>query len=206
MAGRSRITRDAILVAAKRIVGEQGAAALTFQALASALGVSKQAIIYWYASKWQLVLDLCLAGLRAEAGVAIAAVAESRTARDAIERFVRAVIGHHLEDLAGFRMLYLSPQFDRRGNLPESAEAFLRPIHEATSPMYSALEVRIAEDPGFRPGENPRRLAVAAHTAALGLLTMLALADSLDDPLAHQPMALIDSLVALLTGPAEPAQ
>lgn len=200
MAGRSRITREAILASAKRIVAGQGAAALTFQALASALGVSKQAIIYWFGNKWELALELSLAGLKSEAETTTAAIAPAETAPEAIERFVRALVGHHLEDLAGFRMLYLAPQFDRRANLPESAEPFLRPIHETTSPMYAALEAKIAADPGFRPGENPRRLAVAVHTAGIGLLTMLALADSIDDPLAHGAEALTDSLVALLTG------
>src|SRR5690606_10521828 len=144
MAGRSRITREAILASAKRIVAEEGAAALTFQALASALGVSKQAIIYWYANKWELALELSLAGLRTEAEVTTAAIAPALSASDAIGRFVRALVAHHLADLAGFRMLYLSPQFDRRGSLPENAEAFLRPIHETTATMYAALEAKIA--------------------------------------------------------------
>lgn len=202
MAGRSRITREAILATAKRIVAEQGAAALTFQALASALGVSKQAIIYWFSSKWELTLELCLAGLKTEAETTVAAIVQARSAPDAIARFVRALVALHREDLAGFRMLYLAPQFDRRGSLPESADAFLRPIHETTATMYAALEEKIASDPDFRPGENPRRLAAAAHTAGIGLLTMLALADSLDDPLAHEPGALVDALVSLLTGEA----
>ena len=206
MAGRSRITREAILEHARRIVADEGAAALTFQALASSLGVSKQAIIYWFSNKWELALELSLSGLRAEAETTIAAVAKARTAPEAIERFTRALIGHHLADLGGFRMLYLSPQFDRRANLPESAEAFLQPIHETTAPMYAALEAKIAADPAFRPGENPRRLAVAVHTAGIGLLTMLALADSIGDPLAHGAGALTDSLAALLTGQRGPAQ
>jgi AcrR family transcriptional regulator len=206
MAGRSRITREAILAAAKGIVAEQGAAALTFQALASALGVSKQAIIYWFANKWELALELSVAGLKSEAEATTSAIAQARTGPEAIERFVRALVGHHLEDLAGFRMLYLAPQFERRANLPEGAEAFLRPIHETTSAMYAALEARISADPGFRPAESPRQLAVAVHAAGIGLLTMIALGDSVNDPLAHSPSALIDSLVGLLTGPTSAAQ
>lgn len=52
-----RVTREAIVEEARRLVAEQGTAALTFQALASTLGVSKQAIIYWYPSKRELVRD-----------------------------------------------------------------------------------------------------------------------------------------------------
>jgi AcrR family transcriptional regulator len=200
MAGRRRISREAIIEQAQRIVGEQGTAALTFQALAAALGVSKQAIIYWYPSKWELVRDVSLPALKTEATVTVAAVQDAESAPEAIERFVRALIAHHLADLGKFRMLYLAPQFDNRATLPSDAQAILRPIHETTSSMYAALASKIAGDPHFLASEHPRRLAVAAHTAGIGLLTMLALAESVEDPLAHETGALVDSLVALLTG------
>jgi AcrR family transcriptional regulator len=206
MAGRSRVTREAIVECGARIVARDGPGALTFQALATALGVSKQAIIYWYPSKWELVLDLALSGLRGEAEAVIAAIAGAGSAPTAIGRFVRALATYHLADLGRFRALYLSPQFSRRADLPENADAFLTPIHATTAPMYAALASAIAADATFRPREDPRRLAVAAHAAGIGLLTMLALAESVEDPLAHGTDALVDALVALLTGPAGPAQ
>ena len=165
MAGRGRVTREAIVEHARRIVAEEGPGAVTFHAMA-----------------------------------------EARSAPEAIERFVRALVAHHLQDLGRFRVLYLSPQFDRRRALPANARDILAPVHVATSAMYAALEAMIAADPEFRPGESPRRLAVAAHMAGIGLLTMLALADSMDDPMAHQTGHLIDSLVALLTGPSRNAR
>jgi AcrR family transcriptional regulator len=204
MAGRGHISREVIVDHAQRLAAEGGMAALTFQALAAELGVSKQAIIYWYPSKWELLRDVALRGLRAEADSTAAAVRDARSAPEAIERFLRSLIGFHLADLGRFRMLYLATQFDRRAAPPSLVDDVLDPIHRTTSAMYAALEARIAADPQFVGGENPRRLAVAAHMAGVGLVTMLALADSVQDPMAHETGALVDSLVALLTRDGNP--
>lgn len=204
MASR-RITKDVIVEHARRLVTEHGTGALTFQALAAVLGVSKQAIIYWYPSKWELVRDASLPPLRAEADAVVAAVAPARTGSDAIARGVGALVAHHLADLRTFRMLYLAPQFDERASLADPEE-ILAPVHEITSSMYAALEAKLTADPTFCGGESPRRLAVAAHAAGIGLLTMLALADAVGDPLVHRTEALVDALVALLTRPVNAAQ
>ena len=58
LAGRSRVTREAILDRAARIISETGAASLTFQTLGETLGVTKQAIIYWFPSKSDLAREL----------------------------------------------------------------------------------------------------------------------------------------------------
>lgn len=205
MAGRRRVTREAIVENARRIVADRGAGALTFQALAGALGVSKQAIIYWYPSKWELIRDSSLPALKAEADAVIDAIASAHTAPEAIERCIRALVAHHLADLGSFRMLYLAPQFDERASLADP-QKILDPIHQTTSAMYAALEARLAADPAFCHGESPRRLAVAVHMAGIGLLTMVALADSMDDALAHRTDSLVDALVALLTGARAAAQ
>lgn len=199
MAGRGHISREVIIEQAQRLAAEGGTAALTFQALAARLGVSKQAIIYWYPSKWELLQDVALRGLRAEADATIAAASGARSAPEAIEGFVRALVGFHLSDLGRFRMLYLATQFDKPAAHTGNPEAVLNQIHHTTSAMYAALASKIECDRDFAGGENARRLAVAVHMAGIGLVTMLALADSVDDPMAHQTGPLVDSLVALLT-------
>jgi AcrR family transcriptional regulator len=199
MAGRGRISQDAIVEQARRIVAEQGYGALTFQAVAEALGVSKQAIIYWFPTKWELALAYALLVLEGEAKATIAATKDAASAASAIEAFVRGLVGHYLKNLGDFRMLYLAPQFDRSITPTVSSADVLRPIHEKTSAIYAALEAKIALDPEFRPGESPRRLAVAAHMAGIGLITMLAMADAVNDPFKHSAEDLLDALVALLT-------
>lgn len=198
MAGRSRVTRESIVEHARRIVAERGTAALTFQALAGALGVTKQAIIYWYPNKWELIRDFSLPELRAEADVLIAALAPTMSGAAAMESFLRALVAHHLADLGRFRMLYLAPQFDERAAGPGVGE-LLAPIHAATSSMYGALAEKLGADKGFTGDNDARRLAVAAHMAGIGFITMVALADSMDDPMAHRIDAMLDALVALLT-------
>lgn len=202
MAAQSGVTKEMIIDEASRIVAREGPEGLTFQALADALAVSKQAILYWYPSKWELVQDFGLAALRAEAAATIAAIADASTASEAIERFLKAQIAHHLADLGRFRVIYLGMQFERWRSLPQGARKLIEPIHQVTSTMFAALEKAIAADPHFCGGESPRRLAVSVHMAGVGILTMLSLADSLDDPLAHETGALIKSMVTLLTGRA----
>ncbi|MBZ0161418.1 MAG: TetR/AcrR family transcriptional regulator [Notoacmeibacter sp.] len=203
MAPRGSVTKEIIIAEAQRIVARDGTEGLTFQALADALHVSKQAILYWYPDKWALVQGFVLTALKMEAEVTIAAIKGSRSAPQAIERFLRALIAHHLADLGRFRVLYLGPQFERRRAIPDNMMDMLEPIHAATSVMYGALETVIAADVGFLGSENPRRLAVAVHMAGIGALTMLSLAEALGDPLEHETQALITSLVALLTIRAE---
>jgi AcrR family transcriptional regulator len=202
MAGRSRISREAIVERAQQIVAAEGYSGLTFQALAEVLGVSKQAIIYWFPSKWDLALAYALRVLDAEAKATITATGQAGSAASAIDAFVRALVGHYLQNLGDFRVLYLAPQFDRSIGPAVQSEDALAPIHQKSSSIYAALEAKIALDPEFRPGESPRRLAVAAHMAGIGLLTMLAAADAMDDPMKHSSADLLDTLVSLLTQPA----
>ena len=72
------------------MVERAGLNGVTFQALADALGVSKQAILYWYPSKWELIADCGVPIIRQEADALIGALAGSRDGSDAIERFIRA--------------------------------------------------------------------------------------------------------------------
>ena len=66
-ARRNRVTREAILETAARLISETGAASLTFQTLGDTLGVSKQAIIYWFPSKADLTRALVIPALELEA-------------------------------------------------------------------------------------------------------------------------------------------
>lgn len=200
MATRRRVTREIIVAEARRLVAEQGTSALTFQAIASILGVSKQAIIYWYPSKRELARDFCLPLLKEERDVVMAAIAGTRSAKEAIEAFVRSLVDYHLSDLGRFRMLYLWIQFEPGFSLRPGDEHLLDPIHETTSSAYDLLEAKIAADTSFLGDGNARRLAVAVDMAALGLITMVAMAEAMNDPWRHSTASMVDALVDLLTG------
>lgn len=200
MAPRRRVTKEMIVAEARRLVAEHGTSALTFQALASVLGVSKQAIIYWYPSKRELARDFCLPLLREERDVVTTAMAETGSAAEAIEAFVRSLVRYHLSNLGRFRILYLWLQFEPAASLRPGDEHLLDPIHEATSSSYDMLEARIAADTSFLGNGNARKLAVAVDMAALGLITMIAMADAMNDPWRHSTGSMVDALVDLLTG------
>lgn len=200
MAPRRRVTKDMIVAEARRLVAKQGTTGLTFQALASALGVSKQAIIYWYPSKRELARDFCLPLLREERNLVTTAIADSRSATEAIEAFVRSLVRYHLSDLGRFRMLYLWLQFEPGVSLRPGDEHLLDPIHETTSSSYDLLEARIAADRSFLGNGDARKLAVAVDMAALGLITMIAMAEAMNDPWRHATESMVDALVDLLTG------
>ena len=92
LAGRSRVTREAILETATRIISETGAASMTFQTLGETLGVTKQAIIYWFPSKSDLTRELIMPALELEADAVVAALRRIKSGRRAIEVFLRTLI------------------------------------------------------------------------------------------------------------------
>lgn len=194
MATRRNETRQKILDVARDLVRRGGPASLTYDAVAQRLGISKQAVIYWFPSKEALVADVALPLLAEEARVAADAVA-GKTGAEAIASFVQAVGSFHLSDLDRFRLMYVAPQLGERTTLRLEAATGAR-IHATTAELYAALEKSLArqDDP---PGEARRR-AVALHMAALGLALLAGLADAADDPLAHAPAALLDALAAML--------
>jgi len=180
-----------------KLVEQDSLGALTFQALADTLGVSKQAILYWYPSKWELMADCSLPIIQQEADALTGALAGSRNADDAIERFIRAFAGHYSSRLPQFRVLYLIQPLGIEPNAPEQQLA-LAPVHRVTGTIYAALENWIAADADYaRSNVSPRQLAVAAHMSAVGLITMFALADALGDPLVHPLEKMVDAVVAL---------
>ena len=202
MAGRSRVTREAILETAARVISDTGAASLTFQTLGETLGVSKQAIIYWFPSKADLTRALILPALQLEADAVVDSLKRTKSARKAIEVFLRTLIAFHLEDLGRFRLIYVSAQFDTQiwqvSDLPQVTDA----IHDITGRMYGALESVLAQSQELANPRSARATAAATHMAAVGVLSMLSLADAIHDPMAHASDTMINAMVAIATGVA----
>ncbi|HVY43856.1 MAG TPA: TetR/AcrR family transcriptional regulator [Hyphomicrobiaceae bacterium] len=200
MPARNRVTREAIIETAGRLISETGAASMTFQMLGDRLGVSKQAIIYWFPSKADLARELIMPALEREADAVVNALKRAKTARRAIELFLRALITFHLSDLGRFRLIYAVAQFDTQiwtvAELPQVAGS----VHAVTDRMYSALEQVLGQAADFAVPSRARVTAAVVHTAAVGLVSMISLADAVHDPLAHSSEALIDALVRLVTG------
>ena len=198
MVVKRRDTRREILVAGRKVVRRDGPAALTFDAVAKQLGLSKQAVIYWFPTKDALLAEIILPALRGEAEAGVAAVRDAEGPNDAVGRFVRAIAAYHLSDLDRFRLIYVVPQRPRRKAETRLPEGLLGQVHPVTSAMYDALEAAIGAH-GSPSRAERRRRAVAIYMAVLGVVLMAALTDATDDPLLHTPESLVESLVALLT-------
>lgn len=203
-------TAERILDAAREILASQGLSALSFDAVARRLGHSKQAVLYWYPTRQELLAALFLPCLEAEAEAARAALeavpgpagqGPDDAEAAAITAFVRAVAAFHLADLDRFRLMYLSPQTLRRGGAAAAGPGpghapLLQRVHPVTDRLYGALAGRLR---GGDPAAARRR-AVAIHGAVLGLVLMVGLSGSLNDPLKHDTDALVEALVRQLQG------
>jgi AcrR family transcriptional regulator len=190
-------TNDQILEIAGDLLQSGGVGAVSFDAIARRLGRSKQAVLYWFPTKQELLAAMFLPWLEAEAGVAIGALADCTDRSGAVTAFVRAVAAYHFGNLDRFRMMYLVPQTIKPGTQDPQSAAILDQVHPVTDAMYAALAARLD---GGAPAA--RRDAVAIHAAVLGLVLMVGLADSLHDPLKHNEAELVDALVTRLTGAA----
>ncbi|MEQ9639204.1 MAG: helix-turn-helix domain-containing protein [Alphaproteobacteria bacterium] len=191
-------TAERILRVARQVLADAGPAALTFEAVARRLGVTKQAVIYWFPTKQDLMREIVVPLLRAEADALAAAVEGATGAADAVARAVRAVAAFHLADLGRFRLMYLSVQVDRRPDLLLTTDTLQAHVHPTTARLYGALAEALDAGGDLRADIPPRRAAATVHMATLGLLTMVALGDAIDDPLAHGIDDLTETLIALL--------
>lgn len=195
---KSGKTRDRILAAASDLFSVGGLDAVTFDAVAEQLGLTKQAVLYWFPSKVALLSALALPSLRGEAAAAIDAAVTASNPSEAAAAVVRAVTQYHLEDLARFRLIYLSPQIGVTPGACQTAGELVKQVHPITSEMYAAVAAAIGDGP------TARETAVALHMAALGHALMVALTDAIGDPLRHVPERLADRLTELVaTGARE---
>ncbi|WP_071796250.1 TetR/AcrR family transcriptional regulator [Natronohydrobacter thiooxidans] len=199
MAPRSSNTRERIVKAARALVRKGGPAALTFDAVANRLGVTKQAVIYWFPNKEALGVAVVLPGVESEAQMGIAAVSGTSDPNEARAAFVNEIARFHLADLERFRLMYLAPQMGARLGKARGNGAINTSIHPVTRQMYDALAAAL-DVPGKDP-QATRREAVALHFAILGVVMMQGLTEAIDDPLRHDADSLIEALSALVAEP-----
>ena len=186
-------TNKKILNAAQDLLSKGGANAVSFDKVAAELGITKQAVLYWFPSKSALLAAMFIDWLDAEAQAAEDAVKSVKTANEAIGAFVTEIVSFHAENFDRFRMMYLAPQTLKVGSQVSRKDGAMDEIHQATSKLYSYLAEKLDGS-----AAETRQTAFVIHTSVLGLVMMLALADSVSDPLAHSESELVNSLVARL--------
>ncbi len=191
-------TARKILDEARAIVRDQGPDKLTFDAVAERVGITKQAVIYWFPNKARLVEALVRPALEAEATAGKLALSKDAAPDDAIRCLVEALAVFHQSDLDRFRLMYVTPQIGQRPGRSGAMLTTLGRIHPATTEMYDVLAERLVEGGRYSRMIEARRAAVAIHTSLLGLLLRMAMADTLNAPLRHRNDALIEALLGVI--------
>ena len=189
-------TRETILSIAQEMLNDEGLDQVSFDGIARRLGRSKQAVLYWFPSRQDLLAAMFLPALTAEAETVEAALYQTSGRTEAVATFVEAMKDFHAANLPRFRMMYLAPQISRAAATRQTQGDVLDQIHAVTNRTYAALAAKLDRAP-----DVARQEAVAIHAAVLGLLTMLGLADHLEDPLKHGQDSLFDALIRSFNNP-----
>jgi AcrR family transcriptional regulator len=182
-----------IVFAAQELLVSDGLGAVSFDRIARKLGIAKQSVLYWFPSKSDLLAGMFVDWLGAEAKEAEASLMSVENPNAAIDAFVRSITRFHTGNLDRFRMMYLAPQTLKTGMQEARNTDVLDKIHATTSRLYGALAARLDGSP-----DEARQTAFAVHSATLGLVLMLGLAEGIGDPLAHSEEDLVAALVARL--------
>ena len=128
----------------------------------------------------------------------IAAVEAADASENALATLIRAYYDHYIANLNVFRAIYCQTQLQSAARLSLDEQTLHDEINPRTQRLFDVLEQRLAgRTRSAAKRERLRRLAYTAWTSALGLVTMLGIADALDDPLIHSDEDLLDTLSAV---------
>jgi AcrR family transcriptional regulator len=198
---KRREARRDILDAARRLLNEQGADALTLASVAAELGMTKPALYHYFPSKDALVRALVTALLAEEIDALIAAIDARENDADALPAMIRAFYAHYRKRLDAFRIVYGQSQLVPAPDLGMDPQTIREEINPRTRRLFDALEARLVADRASEAERRrARRLAFTAWTSALGLVTMLSVADATGDPLVHGDAELLDTLAGVFAG------
>ena len=192
---KRRQARQDILDTARHVLREQGLDAVTLTGVANELGMTKQALYHYFPSKDALLSNLLTTLFDAEIDVLIAAVEAEPDDGKILSTLIRAYYAHHIADLDAFRLFYCESQLVSAPEHGFGPDVIRDKINPRTRNLFDILEERLVRR--GMPAKKRRRvrqLAFTAWTSALGLLTMLSVADNTGDPLVHTDAALLDTL------------
>jgi AcrR family transcriptional regulator len=192
---KRRRARQEILEVARRQLDEGGAEAVTLESVAGDLGMTKQALYHYFPSKEALNRSLVTSLIDDEVEILIAAIDAADAAEATLAVLIRAFYNHYIENLNAFRAVYCQTQLQSSAKLSFDQPTLHEEINPRTQHLFDVLENRLAgRTRSAAKRERLRRLAYTAWTSALGLVTMLGVADALDDPLLHSDQDLLDTL------------
>ena len=198
MAGKRGETAKRILAASREIVRSEGPDSLTFDAVAAKVGVSKQAVLYWYPNKARLIEALVRPALESESTAGRIAALQGKSASETIRAYIGALAVFHTSDLDRYRLMYVTPQIGQKAGRKGTMLTTLGRIHPATTEMYDVVGAQLVDQGRYDRASDARKAAAAMHTALLGLILRLAMADALNAPMRLREDALVDALVDVM--------
>jgi len=187
--------RQEILQVARTLLREGGVEAVTLASVAGELSMTKQSLYHYFSSKEALVKSLVTILLDDEVTALTAAVDALGTTENTLGTLIRAFYGHYIENLDAFRIIYCQSQLFAAQNGRIDEQTLRDEINPRTRHLFDILESRMASsDKSSEERLQMRQLAFVAWSSALGLLTMLGVADANNDPLIHSDEALLAAL------------
>jgi AcrR family transcriptional regulator len=199
--------RQEILQIAQSLLREGGVEAVTLAAVAGELSMTKQSLYHYFSSKEALVRSLVTTLLDDEIEALTAAVEASDSIRDTLGTLIRAFYAHYINNLDAFRIIYCQTQLYAAPDLRIDEETLRDEINPRTRHLFDVLEGRMTrESVSSKERMRLRQLAFVAWTSALGLLTMLGIAEANDDPLIHSDEALLAALSSVFDNAAVRSQ
>lgn len=190
--------RTEILDAARAILLEEGPEAVTLVSVSSRLGMTKPALYHYFPGKEALTRSLVALLIDEEVRELSAEVERTGPGENPITAMIRAFHAHYRKDLHAFRFVYGQSQLYLNPTLGIDAEMVRSEITPRTRHLFDLLEAALA-GPGTSSSERRRlrRLAFAAWMSVLGLLTMIAIAEGMHDPLLYSDEELLDTIVSV---------
>jgi AcrR family transcriptional regulator len=190
--------RQEVLEAARALLLEEGPDAVTLTAVSSRLGVTKPAIYHYFPSMEALTRSLVAALIDEEIGHLEAAVERAGPRDNPVAAMIRAFHAHYRANLHAFRFIYGQLQLYVTPESGIDAEMVRSEITPRTRHLFDLLEQRLASgDQEKRERRRLRRVAFVAWMSVLGLLTMIAIAEGMDDPLLYPDEELLDTMVSV---------
>jgi AcrR family transcriptional regulator len=196
---RREQSRDEILEAARRLIIRNGIAATTLDAVAKEIGLSKAALYYYYPSKDALLFELIFSTLEAHSHAVHDAVERAEDGATALGAVVRQTVKGFTPRLDDFRLAFLYGQLSHPGAVHFDAQQFAR-IRPLNNLLLAGAAEKLAKERVASPvkaGMEPRLLAFLAYLAALGILTMKGMVESMDDPLIYSDEQLIEGFTQI---------
>lgn len=193
--------RHEMISVAKKLLLDKGVEAVTLAAVAAELGLTKQAIYHYFKGKEGLLGSLTSSLLEEEVSAILAAVDKERDRRKIPGKIIEAFHAHYRDRLPQYRIIYCQTQLLPPGALDMDAQRLGAEVNPQTRNLFDVLEERLSQ-PGYRRAQRRvvRRLAFSAWLAGLGLISMLGVAEAVDDPLIYSDAELLDSLKKTFNG------